>query len=422
VNTPPTASASSNSPVCVGSTLTLFGNGGVTYAWSGPSSFTSNLQNPTRTPVVAGTYTVTVTNAAGCTHTASTSVSTIALPTATVTGSTSICAGTILSLTASSGVSYAWSGPNSFTGTGSVISITNASPVNSGTYVVTVTNAAGCQKTASRTVTVNPTPAATAGSNSPVCLGSTINLTSSGGTSYLWNGPGGYSSSAQNPVRSGATALMAGTYTVTVTGAGGCTATASTVVVVNSCGAPLVITSYVITKNSSMTLAGNGSILLNVSGGVPCTGGAYYTYAWSPATGSMSSSAGTHTYSGLSQGFYTVTITDCGGNSITQTFYVSNAIRGFKTGDATFGELTAYPNPISNEATITFTSYVAEHIRLAIYTVDGKEVGILFDGQTEENTEYVLKFNMSELPQATYYALLEAESGTSKTIRLVVFR
>ncbi len=424
VNSPPTASASSNSPVCVGTTLTLFGNGGVSYAWSGPSAFTSALQNPTRTPVVAGTYIVTVTSAAGCTATASTSVTTAALPTASVTGATTMCAGGTLTLTASGSgaISYAWSGPNSYTGTGSILSIPNATTAMSGTYVVTVTNTAGCTKTASRTVTVNPAPIATAGSNSPVCLGSTINLTSSGGTSYLWNGPGGYSSTAQNPVRTGATALMAGTYTVTVTGAGGCKSTANTVVVVNSCGAPLVINSYVITQNSSMTLAGNGSILLNVSGGVPCTGGAYYTYAWSPATGVMTSSNGTHTYSNLSQGWYTVTITDCGGNSITQTFYVSNSIRGFKTGDDTFGDLEAYPNPISNEATITFTSYVAEHIRLSVYSVDGKEVGVLFEGQTEENSEYSLKFDMSDLPSATYYALLQAESGASKTIRLIVLR
>jgi hypothetical protein len=79
-------------------------------------------------------------------------------------------------------------------------------------------------------VCINPTPII--GSNSPVCVGSTINLTSGGGTTYAWSGPSAFSSTLQNPSRASATTAMAGTYTVTVTDASGCTATASRTVVV----------------------------------------------------------------------------------------------------------------------------------------------------------------------------------------------
>ena len=67
------------------------------------------------------------------------------------------------------------------------------------------------------TPTCTPPTAVTAGSNSPVAQGSAINLTSTstGGTSYSWAGPNGFTSTSQNPSRAAATSLMAGTYTGT---------------------------------------------------------------------------------------------------------------------------------------------------------------------------------------------------------------
>jgi len=79
VNPYPTASASSNSPVCSDATLDLTSSTdiGTTFLWSGPNSFSSTIQNPSISNITtagAGTYTVSVT-ASGCTSTASTSVS-----------------------------------------------------------------------------------------------------------------------------------------------------------------------------------------------------------------------------------------------------------------------------------------------------------------------------------------------------------
>jgi len=68
-------------------------------------------------------------------------------------------------------------------------------------------------------------PTATASSNSPVSQGATIQLT--GGpddmASYNWTGPGGWTSSLQDPTRPNATTAMAGTYTLAVTNSSGCT-------------------------------------------------------------------------------------------------------------------------------------------------------------------------------------------------------
>lgn len=73
----PTATASSNSPICAGTTLSLTGGAtGNTYPWSGSSSFTSTAQNPTipnATDLMSGVYILMITNANGCTNTATTS-------------------------------------------------------------------------------------------------------------------------------------------------------------------------------------------------------------------------------------------------------------------------------------------------------------------------------------------------------------
>ncbi|HCL04583.1 MAG TPA: hypothetical protein DHW64_00810, partial [Chitinophagaceae bacterium] len=79
----PTVSASSNSSVNPGGNLQLSASGAVTYTWSGPNGFSSSLQNPiinSPTSTASGTYTVTGTNASGCTNTASVNVTVLSNP------------------------------------------------------------------------------------------------------------------------------------------------------------------------------------------------------------------------------------------------------------------------------------------------------------------------------------------------------
>lgn len=97
------------------------------------------------------------------------------------------CAGSVTILTATGGNQYVWTGPNSFTGSGSPLSLVNTQPVAAGKYYVQVTNAAGCINKDSTTILVNPTPiAAITSSTETICANDSVTLNASGGSSYLW--------------------------------------------------------------------------------------------------------------------------------------------------------------------------------------------------------------------------------------------
>ncbi len=290
VNPSPTVTASSNAPQCVGSTLNLSATGGTGYSWNGPNSFTSSLAMPSissTTNANAGTYTVTVTDANGCTATATTAVTFNQLPTASIVSNSPICSGGNVTFTlTTNGTSYVWSGPNSFSSTDQNPSIAAATVANSGTYTVVVMSAEGCSSTATTSVTVNPLPNATAGSNTPQCVGGTLSLTSNNGTSYAWLGPNSFSSTDQNPSILSVTNAANGTYSVTVTDANGCSATATTAVTINPKPAKPTI------LPSSATICEGGNVILVVI----CPGN---TVNWSNGASGSSinvSPAGTTTY------------------------------------------------------------------------------------------------------------------------------
>ncbi|MDZ7900302.1 MAG: PKD-like domain-containing protein [Arcicella sp.] len=244
VNANPTVTASSNSPICVGNTLNLTSGTAASYSWTGPNSFTSTAQNPTitnATTLTTGTYTITVTNANSCTSTATVSVMVNSLPTATAISNSPVCAGNTLNLlggglsipTLAPTGSYAWTGPNSFSSSLQNPSIPSVTTAATGTYQLIITNPNGCTAMTTTSVTVNPLPTATASSNSPICAGTTLNLTGGGVGTYSWTGVNGFTSTDQNPSIPNASILSSGTYQVTVTNINGCTASATTSVTVN---------------------------------------------------------------------------------------------------------------------------------------------------------------------------------------------
>jgi len=237
VHPKPSATLTGATSVCSGGTITLTAPGGAaSYQWSGPNGFTSNtgdVNTLVRTPAnttMSGVYKVTVTNIGGCTATASRTVTVTAPTNATITGASSFCAGSMITLTATTaGVDYQWSGPGGYTQSGAVLSRGPATSAMAGAYKVTVTNASGCISTASKTISISTVPNVAITNNSNCTR---IWLIASGGNSYSWSGPG-YTGSGSTVLRNPATAAMFGTYTVTVTGSGGCTASAS--ITVTSC-------------------------------------------------------------------------------------------------------------------------------------------------------------------------------------------
>lgn len=71
-------------------------------------------------------------------------------------------------------------------------------------------------------VAVNAAPDAQITGNTIVCQNDALSLTATGGTTYMWEGPNGYSSTGDNLVRSRFDDTMVGTYSVTVSDNIGC--------------------------------------------------------------------------------------------------------------------------------------------------------------------------------------------------------
>ncbi len=316
VNANPTPTAGNSGPICAGSTLDLTSGGGTGYSWSGPNSFTNATQNPSitsATTAATGTYTVTVTGTGGCTATAQTTATVNANVTAIAGSNSAICAGATLNLTATpnGGTNYSWSGPNSYTNTTQNPSITSTTAAHAGTYIVTVTLPGGCTGTAQTTVVINALPTPTIGSNSPICAGTSLNLTSGGGTGYSWSGPNSFANATQNPTITTATTAASGTYTVTVTGTGSCTSTIQTTVVVNPTPTPTIGSNSPICENTPLNLTSGGGTGYSWSGP-----NSFSNATQNPSiTGTTTSAAGT----------YTVTVTGTGScTSTAQTSVVVN--------------------------------------------------------------------------------------------------
>jgi gliding motility-associated-like protein len=108
-------------------------------------------------------------------------------PITTATNNGPSCTGSTLQLTATGGTQYAWTGANSFSSADPSPQIGNIKAVNNGKYVVTVTNAEGCEHKDSTVVVVNPTPTASVlPANPSICQGDSVQLKASGGSSYNW--------------------------------------------------------------------------------------------------------------------------------------------------------------------------------------------------------------------------------------------
>ncbi|MBS7255790.1 MBG domain-containing protein [Flavobacterium branchiicola] len=276
-------------------------SGGTTpysYSWS-PSGETTDIA----TNLAAGNHSVVITDANGCTLTKNFVIITNNTLVATIGQSDVLCHGantgsaSVVPSGAPGPFTYVWapSGGNNDT----------ASNLTAGNYSVTITSSNGCTIVKNVTITEPSAITLVPSQVDILCHGEATgqaSITATGGTgayTYSWAPSGATGATA--------TGLAAGTHTVTVKDANGCTAIQNFTIV-----QPNAIIATVSKSDVTCIGSNNGSVSLSVTGG---TGA--YTYSWSSSPGTGSS------ISGLSAGTYAVTITDANSCSITENIIIT---------------------------------------------------------------------------------------------------
>lgn len=259
----PSITPSGPTSFCTGDSVTLTAAPATSYAWStGP---TDTLQSIT--VYASGTYTVTISNGAGCSSVASQAVTVFSLPPIDAGPNDSTCLSTNANLMATGGVSYIWH-PGA-TLSDSTIANPIAGPTVTTTYTVIGTATGGCQNTDSVTITIlgNPgVPTITRGTDTLYC--------SPAASAYQWYFNGTPISGANGPFY---VFTMNGNYYVEVFNSLGCS-TVSTITTVNDVGVGevpemILLNVYPNPTNSDVTIEMNSAketdlkfTLVNIAG------------------------------------------------------------------------------------------------------------------------------------------------------------
>jgi len=399
-------------------------NGSITVnAFGGTTGYTFDIgsgNQPTGVfgGLAGGSYTITVTDANGCTTTAATGLANPSVVNANATVGTAVsCAGnadgtaTASAFGGAGSYTYIWSdGQTTGTATG----------LAANTYTVSATDANGCLATASVTLTDPAAVIASASAGAPItCAGGsdgTANAIGSGGVgalTFLWS---------NGQTAANATGLNATTHTVTVTDANGCFAIAN-VTLTNPAGmtATANVTSTYSGQDVSCNGASDGAAIANVSGGATP-----YTFLWTP------SGQTTQAATGLSAGPYVIVINDGNGCSttanvtLTEPSVVTGTVvdNGDATATATGSGGTApytyqWDATAGNQATATATGLInsttytvtitdvngcttIENVTIVFSGLEGIPNLSLFDVVPNPNTgEFTIRVNFTQAKDAT---------------------
>jgi gliding motility-associated-like protein len=279
---------------------------GYTFSWTGPDGFVSTA--PSLEGLQAGVYRVQVAEGGNCLLEKSmelTQPESLRVTQSQVNNSCFQGTSGSLMVTALGGVppyNNAWTGPNNFRA-----SVANPQNLVSGTYQVTVTDANGCTITGAAQTITEPAQLTLAQTsvNNTCFLGTagSISITASGGTApytYAWTGPNVFMSTNED-----LSALVSGTYQVTVTDANNCTALVGPQITITE---PQALTINAQVQSESCADAKDGLIELTLSGGSPP-----YTLTWEHGgTDALAS--------GLGAGTYRMRVTDQAGCSQTAEY------------------------------------------------------------------------------------------------------
>lgn len=287
VNSIPVATISGIQNICSGQSTTLTASGASSYLWSGGS--TATTASISVAPTTTTNYILTPSNGSCQGNPITTTVNVTQMPSASIAStSTSICNGQSVTLTASGGAIYQWSG-----GSSSISSTIIESPTVTTTYYLQASNGS-CTDNDSVTIQVNSVPVASISGNQNICSGQSTLLTASGANSYQWSG--------------------------------GSSDTTAAILV-----APIITTNYIVTPSNGACLASPISILVNVNQSPTADAGTDQTisagntvvlngngggsYLWSPSTGLDCSTCQNPMANPFQTTIYSLTVIDTNGCS-----------------------------------------------------------------------------------------------------------
>lgn len=450
-----TTSAISGSPFCAGASVSVPYTIGGTY--TAGNVFTAQLSNSTgsfATPTDIGTTTSTAAGTISATIPAGTATGTgyrirvvsstpafigsdngsnltinaMVTPSVTIaitTGANPSCAGASVKFTPTptnggTTPTYQWKVNGSNATTGSTYTTTTLA--NNDIVSCVMTSTATCPSVATATsngitMTINAVPATpTASSNSPICAGSTLNLTSNATGTISWTGPNSFTSAIQNPSIASATAAATGTYNVTST-VNGCTSLAGTTSV--------TVTAPAITGTTAVTIGGTTTLTGTPAGGT-----------WSSATPAVATiNATTGVVNGITDGTSLITYTVSGCSATTTVTATTGPClsEGFAGGTTapsgwTFTGLTttytsaAYYGAASPSIklentgqrieTPTFTN--ASELSFYCFVQSGFTSSLLIEGW--DGSSWLTIDNNTSLPQSDATALVTYNSSTTPAL------
>lgn len=281
--------------VCEGGTFslgTVISGSGISYLWTGPDGFNSSEQFP---PAIldaeliqAGTYSLVISIGSCMSAPATTDVVVSPRPdTPIITGDSIFCVGGNLILTVNNiptADQYIWQTPlmNPISTTGNTLMLNNITESMDGMWTV-IAMLGDCPSFSSQPFSVNieDTLPIFASNDGPVCEGSgdsvTLLVQLIPGVTYMWEGPGGFMSSLDNPTVLG----VEGTYIVTATSSSGCTAISSTTILEED---PPGITA--LSNTAGICADSSQSLTFAVTVFPPDNGG--YDYQWTGPGGFVS--------------------------------------------------------------------------------------------------------------------------------------
>jgi gliding motility-associated-like protein len=398
VNSLPVVSTSADTSICLNDSTQISASGGTGYQWSPSGSLSDpGISSPFASPASTTIYTVVVTDQNGCIDSSTVTVTVNPLPaTGAIAGPSSICVGDTGTFTVATtpNSTYSWQINNgsilSGDGTNSVTASWNTGGSN--VIWVTETSTFGCVgDSVSFSVTVNDLPVAEAGTNEQVCLGESVQLNATGGTTYLWTPATGLSATnIPDPVANPATTTQ---YTVLVTDGNGCRNSDSVTVTVNP------LPSITITPDTDICIT--SSIQLNAGGGT--------AYTWSPATTLDDPGIPNPVATPVSTTTYTVTVTDVNGciDSSSVTITVNPLPVIVASGDTTIcegtgavitatGGVTYAWSPSGSLSNSNISNPVASPVVNTTYTVTGTDA----NGCSNED---MVTVNVNITPEASFY-------------------